>query len=327
MRRREFLAGVSAAAAWPVVAQARSDSAIRVIGYLHPLSEADDRRLGFGAALREGLHELGLVVGQNLRIEARYGGRQFNHLQQLAAELVALNVDLVVALGPEATYATRAVTTTVPIVTIFGAFPWSGFVRTLARPGGNVTGLALFYEESTEKRIELIKQFKPSLKSLGLVFQGRSDHEPFTSLVSDMTEAAAKLDMRLTPVGVLQAAEIEPALVDARGDPLDGFVMVDSWFMADNEVLADVAHRHGLASAGAATFASAGGLVGYGSDYIWMCRRAAYFVEKILRGANPGDIPVERPTKFQMIVNLKTAKALGLDLPPSLLAAADEVIE
>jgi putative tryptophan/tyrosine transport system substrate-binding protein len=327
MRRREFLAGMSATAAWPVVAQARSDSGIRVIGYLHPLSDADDMRLGFGASFREGLRELGLVEGENLRIEARYGDRHFNRLQQLAADLVALNVELIVTVGPEATYATRAVTPTVSIVTIFGAYPWSGFVRTLAHPGSNVTGLALFFEQSTAKRIEFIKQVKPSPRSVGLIFQGQSDREPFSTLVSEMTEAAAKLDMRLTPVGVLQATEVERALVDARGDPLDGFVMVDSWFMADSELIAEVAQRRGLASVGPLTFASAGGLLGYGSDFIWMCRRAAYFVEKILRGANPGDIPIERPTKFQMIVNLRTAKALGLDLPPSLLAAADEFIE
>lgn len=327
MRRREFLFAAAVATTWPLAAQAQSNGRIRDIGYLHAMSEADDKRLGFGAAFREGLREFGLVEGENLRIKARYGDGQFNRLQQLAAEIVALNVELIATVGPEATYAARAVTPKVPIVTMFGAYQWSGFVRTLAHPGSNVTGVTLFYLEIMLKRLELIKLAKPSLTRVALIFQGRIDTEPFSSLIEDAKETATKLDFELAPIEVLRAAEIEPKLVDASGRPLDGFVMADSWLMADFELIAEVAKRRGVPAVGALPYASAGGLLGYGSDFVWMCHRAAYFVERILRGQNPSDIPIEQVTKFQMVVNLRTARALGLELPLILLAAANEVIE
>jgi putative tryptophan/tyrosine transport system substrate-binding protein len=328
MRRREFVSLlVGAAAAWPVAGRAQADKRIPVIGYLNPSSAADDQRLGYGAAFREGLSDLGYVVGESLRIEARYADRQFNRLQTLAAELVGLNVDVIAAVGSEALYATHAVSATVPIVTMFGAVVGSGLFRSLAHPEGHVTGVAIFYNEIAVKRLELLKQAQPSLRKVGLIFQGRNDGPMFQRLLYEAKETATRLDVGLAPIGVPLASEVERALSDAPGGPVDGFVMADSWLMADSALIADIAQRRALPSIGPLVYPSAGGLLGYGSDFVQMSRRAAIFVDKILKGAKPGDIPVELSTTFKTIVNLKTAGALGLEIPPALLAGADEVIE
>jgi putative ABC transport system substrate-binding protein len=327
MKRREFVSLLIAAAAWPLAARAQVDKRTPVIGYLHPLSAADDKRLGQGAAFREGLRDLGYVVGENLRIEARYGDRQFNRLQALAAELVGLNVDLIATVGPEALYATHAVTTTVPVVTMFGAVVGSGLFRSLAHPEGHVTGVAIFYTEIAVKRLELLKQARPSLTRVGLIFQGRNDGPNFQRLLYEANQTAARLNVGLAPIGVLLASEVERALSDAPGGPVDGFVMADSWLEADAALIADIAQRRALPSVGPLTYPSAGGLLGYGSDFVQMSRRAAIFVDKILKGAKPGDIPVELSTTFKTAVNLKTAGALGIEIQPALLASADEIIE
>lgn len=327
MRRREIVSLLVGAAAWPLAARAQSDKRIRVIGYLHPLSAADDQRLGQGAAFREGLSDLGYVVGENLRIEARYSDRQFNRLQPLAAELVGLNVELIAAAGSEALYATHAVSATVPIVTMFGAVVGSGLFRSLSHPEGHVTGIAIFYTEIAIKRLELIKQARPSLRTLGLIFQGSSVAPGVQRLLYEASQTAARLDFRLAPIGVLLASEVERALSDAHGGPVDGFVMADSWLMADSSLIADIAQKRALPSIGPLVYPSAGGLLGYGSDFAQMSRRAAIFVDKILKGAKPGDIPVELSTTFKTIVNLKTAGALGIEIPPAVLAGADEIIE
>ncbi len=326
MRRRAFLAFVGGAVAgWPFAARAQPNGRIPVIGYLHPLSEADDRRLGEGAAFREGLRDLGYVVGENLRIEARYADRQFDRLKPLAAELVGLNIELIVTAGPGVD-AARAVTTTVPIVmALYSDAVAAGLAESLSHPGGNLTGLTFFFPEFSSKRLELIKQAQPSLTRVGLLLQGGIAGN--RSAFDAANGTAAKLKIELAPIEVASAADVERALSDAPGGAVGGLVLVDSTLFVDSALIADVAQRHALPSIGAPMYASGGGLLGYGVDFVPMFRRAATFVDKILKGAKPGDIPIEQATRFKTIVNLKTAKALGVEIPPLLLASADKVIE
>jgi putative tryptophan/tyrosine transport system substrate-binding protein len=327
MRRREIVSLLIAAAAWPLAARAQPNGRIPVIGYLFPLSEADDRRFGEFAAFREGLRDLGYVVGENLRIEARYADRQFDRLEPLAAELVGLNVELIVTAGPGVEAAVRMIK--LPIVMAAYTDPVAmGLAESLSHPGGNVTGLAFFWTELQSKRLELIKQVQPSLTRVGLLLLGPSD-SPANRIVLDLANGtAAKLKVELVPIGVQSAAEVERALADAPGGSVGAFVVDDApTFMEDSAIIADAAQRRGLPSIGTPMYASAGGLLGYGVYYTPMWRRAATFVDKILKGAKPGDIPIEQATRFTTIVNLKTAKALGIDIPTTLLAGADEVIE
>ena len=202
MRRREFIGLLGGAAAWPIAAGAQSSGRIPVIGYLTPQSEADDRRLGEFAAFREGLRDLGYVIGENLRIEARYADRQFDRLKLLAAELVGLNVEAIVAAGPGVT-AARAVTTTVPIVAATsGDLVEVGLAESLAHPGGNVTGSTFFWTELSSKRLELLKQVRPSLTRAGLLLQGRSDSPGNRIMLAEANGGAAKLNIELVPIAV-----------------------------------------------------------------------------------------------------------------------------
>jgi putative tryptophan/tyrosine transport system substrate-binding protein len=328
VRRRDFIALAGATAAWPLAARAQSNGRIPVIGDLYPLSEADDRQNGNGAALREGLRDLGYVEGENLRIEARYADRHFDRLEPLVAELVGLNVELIVTAGPGVLAAHR-ITTKVPIVMAAYSDPIAiGIVESLSHPGGNVTGLTFFWPELQSKRLELIKQVQPSLTRVGLLLLGRSD-SPVNRIVIDLANGtAAKLKVELVPIAMASAAEIERALSDTPGGPIGAFIMDDApTFLEDSAIIAQVAKRRGLLSIGAPMYASAGGLLGYGVHFSPMWRRAATFVDKILKGAKPGDLPIEQATKFEMIVNLETAKTLGIDIPTTVLAGADEVIE
>jgi putative tryptophan/tyrosine transport system substrate-binding protein len=332
MRRRAFLAALGAAAAWPFAAGAQPNGRIRVIAVLRDVSEEDDRRLGLIAALREGLRDLGYVEGENLRIETRYAGpryagEQFGRLEQSAAELVGLKVEVIVTAGPGVD-AARVVTTTVPIViAAYGDVVAMGLAESLSHPGGNVTGLTTLSPQLASKRLELLEQAQPSLTRVGLILQGRSDAPSYRSMLDLVNGTAAKLKIEIVPIAVAGAADVERALSDAPGGPVGGFLLVGGPIEVDSALIADVAQRRGLPSIGAPMYASAGGLLGYGQEYAPLWRRATTFVDKILKGAKPGDIPIEQLARFKSVVNLKTAKALGIDIPLTLLAAADEVIE
>ena len=285
MRRREFI-GLLGAAAWPFAARAQPNGRIPVIGYLYPLSEADDRQLGDGAAFREGLRDLGYVVGENLRIEARYADRHYDRLEPLAAELVGLKVELIVAWGP-GIRAARAVTAAVPIVMAVQAdVVAQGLAESLSHPGGNLTGHSIFRIEFPSKRLELIKQAQPSLARVGLILQGRSDSPAIRNMLDAANRTAAKLKIELAPIAVEGAAEVERALSDAPGGPVGGFVITDSELFVDSALIADVAGRRGLPSIGIPLYASRGGLLGYGSDFVQMARRAALF-QRDARTARP----------------------------------------
>ena len=248
-------------------------------------------------------------------------------MAELAKELVDLKVDLIVTCGP-GVFAVRGVTNTLPIVVTAAPDPVAfGFAESLAHPGGNVTGGTFFAVELAVKRVAFLKQAKPAMTIVGVLFP-RGD--PFMTTALRAGEGQSKaLGVKIVPIEVASLSDCERALSAGPGASIGGLHVVEAAKFAGSwqAEIAAAAARHGLPSAGAPYYARSGGLLGYGVDFVSMWRRAAFFVDKILKGAKPGDIPIEQATKFVTVVNLKTAKALGLDVPPTLLAAADEVVE
>jgi putative tryptophan/tyrosine transport system substrate-binding protein len=322
MRRRDFIAALgSAAAAWPFVA--RAQQRIPRVGYLSP-APAEQEAEAF-AAFKAGLSELGYVPGKTIEIEWRFTD---GDAEKAARELIDLNVDVIVSSGG-GVYAAHKLSRTVPIVTTAtGDLVGQGLAESLAHPGGNITGMTIFQPEVGVKRIALLKQIKPAITTVGVVVQQGLPSVP--SYLRAMDVLVKPLGVELVPIEVADPSDCERALSAGPGASIGGLVVLDFPQLIVGPgpaAVATAALRHGLPSAGPLSFPSNGGLLSYAIEYVPMFRRAAYFVDKILKGAKPGDIPIEQATKFITIVNLKTAKALGLDIPPTLLAAADEVIE
>ena len=323
MRRREFITLlVGSAAALPRVAGAER---IARVGYLG-LTTADSVQALRINALRAGLRDLGYVEGKNIQIEFRFAGGDNDRISSLATELIGLNVDVIV------TYATgvpaaRRMTTTIPIVmATFGDAVATGVVASLAHPGGNITGSTFFSPELTAKRLELLKEVVPSLARAGVLLI-RNNAMNRTSL--EVTKGTAKaLGVELEPFEARGPVEFESAFSKWTEKQIGGVVVGDHAFLvANTDAIAAVAAKHRLPSIGPLELAPSGGLMAYGVNFSDMFRRAAVFVDKILKGQKPGDIPVEQSAKIQTIVNRTTAKALGIELPTTLLLRADEVIE
>jgi putative tryptophan/tyrosine transport system substrate-binding protein len=323
MRRRDVLAFLgSAAAAWPLAA--RAEQRIARIGFLSPAYL--DRDVAF-AAFRAGLGDLGYVEGRNVEIESRFWVEPEEEMV-LARDLVDLKVDVIVT-SVDGVFAAHEVTKTVPIV---AAMTFDlvalGLADSLGHPGGNVTGLTFFINELQVKRVALLKEVKPAMTSVGLlVLEGPASVPTYLGAMAAPLKA---LGVELQPIEVAGPSDCNRALSAGPGASIGGLVVTDSpQFVvgAGTLAIAAAAARHGLPSAGAPSFAENGGLLGYGVDLAPMFRRAAIFVDKILNGAKPGDIPIEQATRFTTIVNLRTAKGIGVDIPPTLLASADEVIE
>jgi len=321
MRRREFIGLLGGAAAWPFAARGQQRERIARIGYL-----------GLGSAINpaflEGLRDLGYVEGENVHIEYRSAYGDERRLASLAAELVGLNVDLIVTQGAGVFAAQRA-TSTIPIVMATGYdIVAEGVVASLAHPGGNVTGQTFFYPELMAKRLQLLKEAAPSIRRVGVLLA--DDNPANRDVLEKMGVAAEALKLDLRPILVRSPTDLESAISAATEDEIAGLEAVDNAMFtskAGEAAIATIAAKRRLPSIGSLGFARSGGLLGYGVSFPDMWRRAAVFVDKILKGAKPGDIPIEQATKFQTIVNLKTAKALGVEIPPLLLASADEVIE
>jgi putative ABC transport system substrate-binding protein len=280
-------------------------------------------------AVRRGLSDFGYVEGQNIILENRFPAEIPERFISLAAELAALKVDILVGITRPAALAAQSVTTTIPI--IFVAVPdpaGSKLVASLARPGGNITGLSNFAHDLTAKRVEFLKEVVPSISHIA-VLTNPNDKNSSQRYIDEAQTATAKLAMKLFPVGVRTPSDLAPAFAKMRDHQVNGVVVAqDGLFFATRKEIADLALKHHLPMAVySRETVEAGALASYGPSNYGIFRRSAYYIDKILKGANPADLPVELPTRFESIVNLKTAKALGLTVPPALLARADEVIE
>ena len=327
MKRREFITLLGCTAAtWPLVARAQQPAGrVYRIGYLSILSR--EQSLYLIKAFEEGLRSLGYRVGENVAIEYRFAHGEMERLPALAADLVRLGVDIIVATGTNpTTVAAMKATTTIPIVMTSGVDPVSaGLVASLARPGGNVTGLAGDTGgEIMGKRFELLKETLPNLSRLGILLN------PDTINRSRLAREAAQA-LGLTPIPVEARGQdtLEQAFAIMVRERAQAFVSLgDSVLFSYRGQIAEMALRNRLPAASyQKEYAEAGFLLTYGADIPDLCRRSAAFVDKIFKGAKPADLPVEQPTKFELVINLKTAKALGIIVPPTLLTRADEVIE
>jgi putative ABC transport system substrate-binding protein len=323
--RREFITLIGGAAAWPIAARTQQAGKVARIGFLGSTSaSAWTSRV---AAFRSALRDLGYIEGETIVIEFRWAEENYDRLARLLDELIALKIDVLVTYGTPATIAAKRATTTIPIVTVHvGDAIAAGIIDSLARPGGNLTGTTYFVPELMAKRLEILKDILPSIRKVALLI--KPDNPAFRP-VRPASEAAAKsLQIELPVFEARGMDEFEAAFLAMAGQGVDAVVIAeDAVFVKNARTFADLARTQRLPSAGFNELAEAGGLIGYGVDFLAMYRRAGLFVDKILKGAKPADIPVERPTKFELVINLKTARTLGLDVPPTLLARADEVIE
>ncbi len=327
MDRRAFLAGTGAVLlAAPLVAEAQQAAKVPRIGFLSPLSPTDNPDLL--EAFRQGMRELGYAEGQTIAIEYRFAEGRPERLPALAAELVRLKVDVIVTTGPPAPEAAKQATGTIPIVfAVVGDPVAERLIANLARPGGNITGLASITPEVVGKQLELLKEVASKVSPVAVLQNPSNQIHPF--VLREAEGAARALGMQLQILKAGSPAEIEAAFAAMRSQRAGGvLVLRDALFLAQRtQIVALAAKSHLPAVYGHREEAEAGGLMAYGASVPFMYRRAATYVDKILKGAKPGDLPVEQPTKFELVINLKTAKALGLTIQQSLLQRADEVIE
>ena len=322
--RRAFLgviAGALVAAPFSNFAQSQAPT-LRRIGFLGAESASNQaKRL---EALRTGLRELGYVEGKNIVIEIRWAEGNYDRLPALAAELVGLKVSVVVTSGTKATLAMKNATTTIPVVMGSTADPVElGVVTNLARPGGNITGSTSAGAEIAAKRLELLKEALPRITTVAFLFNPANP--PMALQAMEPVAKALKLDLRQFEAQA--PGEFGSAFAAMKQKRVDAVIVQgDTLYAVNAKGIADLAIKHGLPSAGIVEYAEAGGMIGSGANPLESHRRAATYVDKILKGANPGDLPIERAAKFQIVINLRTAKALGLAIPQSLLLRADEVI-
>ncbi len=311
----------------PLAADAQQPTKVPRIGFLvfsSPSTIISARFEGF----RQGLRELGYIEGKNIVIERRFAEEKRERLPQLAAELVRLKVEVIVTGGPTSTRAAKEATVTIPIVMGHDTDPvGSGFVASLARPGGNITGLSSLAPEISGKRLELLKEIVPKLSRVAVF--GTSTQAGNAQSLKETELAAAAFGVQLQYLDILDRKDIETAFREARKWRADGVLGLPSPVMiAERKQVADLAAKSRLpAMYTASEFVDAGGLISYGPNFVDLYRRAATYVDKVLKGSKPADLPVEQPTKFELVINLKTAKALGLTIPQSVLFRADQVVK
>ena len=298
------------------------------VGYLNPGSSSDPVRQRRLEALRQGLRELGYVEGRNIALEPRWAEGKYDRYPALAADLVRSKVDVIVAWSGQATKAAQEATRTIPIVMSLVNDPvGSGLVASLARPGGNVTGTTVMAPDVVGKRLELLKEVVPKVSRVAVL--QHPDNPASAPMLREVEARARALGVRLQILGVRNPAEIDSAFA-AMTRERAGALLTLSDAIFDNQqrqILELAAKRRLPAIAGNRQYAEAGGLAAYGADFLDLERRAATYIDKILKGAKPAELPVEQPTKFELVINLKTAKALGLTIPPSVLGRADQIIQ
>jgi putative tryptophan/tyrosine transport system substrate-binding protein len=329
MRRRDFIKVIAvSAAAWPLAARAQQTGAMRRIGVLMPLAANDPEAQGRIAAFVQGLQQWGWTDGGNVRIETRWTSGNADDTRKHAAELVALAPNVILATGSAAVAALQQATRIVPIVFVQIADPvGSGLVESLARPGGNATGFTLFEYGLSGKWLELLKEIEPRVTRAAVL---RDTSIPGgTGQLGAIQSVAQSSGVELRPIGVSDVGEIERAIAAFARSPNGGLIVTASVVAnVHRDLLIKLAARHRLPAVYSdRVFVTGGGLISYGPDRADQYRRAAAYVDRILKGEKPADLPVQAPTKYELAINLKTAKALGLEIPPQLLARADEVIE
>jgi putative ABC transport system substrate-binding protein len=325
MRRREFIAGLGSAAAWPLEARAQQTGKLPTIGFLGPTTPAAQGQ--WIAAFLQRLRQLGWIEGRTLAIEYRWAEGRAERIADIATEFVRLKIDVIVTYGTPQVMAAKQATSIIPIVfALVGDPVGSGLVASLARPGANVTGLSLQQNDTAAKRMELLHELLPSVHRLAIL---TNVGNPVAALeVGEVRAAARALGVEVATSEIRRTEDIAPAMDALRGH-------ADALYVGGDALLN--AHRIGINTLAVSAklptmyiqkeFVEAGGLISYGPNFPNLFQRTAELVDKILRGARPADIPVEQPTKFDLVINLTTAKALGLSIPPNLLAVADEVIE
>ena len=328
MRRREFIVALGgAAAAWPLAARAQGGERVRRIGVLMSLAADDPESQARLTAFAQGLQELGWSVGRNLRVDYRWGGGDSNHYRRSVAELLELAPDVVVTSGSAATGALQA-TSGVPVVFVQVGDPvGAGFVESLARPGGNATGFTVFEYGISSKWLELLKELAPLVKRAAVLRD--TTIAAGAGQLGAMQSVAPSLGIELRPIGVRDDGEIERAVTAFAREANGGLIVTaGAGVAAKRALIIKLAARHRLPAVYPFRYyVAGGGLLSYGTHNIDQYRRAAGYVDRILKGEKPADLPVQAPVKYELVVNLKTAKALGLELPASVLARADEVIE
>jgi putative ABC transport system substrate-binding protein len=324
MKRREFIALIGGGAAWSLAARAQQAEKSYRIGFLggaDPVSYAPQME-----ALRLGLVDHGYVEGRNIAIEERWAEGEYSRLPTLAAELVQLKVNVVITHGTPTALAAKQAVPSVPVVMAVAGNPVeTGIVTSLARPGGNITGSSFFVEELNAKRLEIIKDVMPRLSRVGLLIN--LDNLAMPVVLRGMEESARLTKVEVRPLNVQRVDDLDSALTLANANTEALIVIEEGLLIANAKPIAQLAITHRLPSIGFREYCEAGGLFAYGVDFPHIWRRSMGLVDKILKGAKPGDLPIEQATRFELIINLKTAKAIGIEIPSTLYARGNQVIE
>ena len=327
MKRREFITLLGGAAAWPLAARAQQAERVRRIGLLQGLAETDPEAQARTVAFRQALDVLGWIEGRNIRIDYRFAGGDSARVQTYAAELVNSAPDLIVAHSSPVAAALKQATRIIPVVIAMVNDPVSqGFVTSLARPGGNITGFAFVEFPIVGKWLEMLKEIAPGIRRAMLIFNPQT--APYYSNYVRELEAASPT-AELSAVPVRDEVDLKAAIAALANEPPGGLIAAaDPFISAHRALIVRLAQHHRLPTVYPwRQFVAEGGLMSYGPDTVDIVRRSASYVDRILKGSTPAELPVQQPTKFQLAINLKTAKSLRIDIPATMLARADEVIE
>jgi len=328
MRRREFIALVAGAAAWPLAARAQQSDRMHHVGVLMNLPESNPESQARISALRDGLRKLGWIDGRNLQIVTRWGASDLDHARAYAAELVAIKPEVIFAGTTVPLTALHQATQTIPIVFAQTADPVAvGFVSSIRHPGGNITGFAQFEYSLGAEWVDLLKQLAPMMTSIAVLYD--PSNKEFSEFLPAIEAAARSHTLRLSSHGVRSSDEIEQTIDTFAREPNGGLILLPGPIMAlQRELIISLATKHRLPNTYSLRYYPVnGGLVSYGPNSNDLYRRAADYIDRILKGERPADLPVQFPTKYELVINLKTAKAIGIEVATPLLVRADEVIE
>ena len=328
MRRREFIAGLGGAVAWPVVARAQQSNGMRRVSIMLAFAEADAEIQTWLAAFVQALRELGWIDGSNIQIDTYWTGADVDRVNHLAKEAIDRKPHVIFAFGPVAVAALKQITSTIPIVFVGITDPvGSGLVADLARPGGNITGFTVGEFNMSGKMPEILKQIAPQVTRLTVIYNPQQ--VPQVGRLAAVQMAAPTLGLQVSGASAANAEQIKHAIEKLEGESDRGVIIMPNYVTVTNRsLIIELLARYRLpAIYDFPAFVRDGGLVSYGADRVVQFQQAAAYVDRILRGDKPSDLPIQDPTKFTLVINVKTAKALGLTVPASLLAIADEVIE